>query len=212
MVYDAHIKKTVLFGGFNDINYDNETWLWDGAKWTQVKNNAATARSDAAMWFDPIMNLTVLYGGIGQPTTNDRIERYEDMWSFDGNGWTQMKSITTTPGQRYGAQVAVNPADGHAYLFGGLKLIIDGAKQSQVYQNDLWMWDGTAKQWSQVNTASIPPERENGGLAFDPVANELTLFGGYAGIYRSDLWSLRAGNWILHAESLPQPKRRGIKH
>jgi hypothetical protein len=212
MTYDANLKKTVLFGGFNDLNYVNETWLWDGAKWTQVKNNAAPARSHAAMWFDPLMNRTVIYGGIGQRSTNDRIERYQDMWSFDGTGWTEMKSVTNTPGQRYGAQVAVNPADGHAYLFGGLKLIVDGAKQSQVYQNDLWVWDGKAQQWSQVNTATLPPERENGGLAFDPIANELTLFGGYAGFYRSDLWSLHAGNWAVHAESLPQPRRRGIKH
>ncbi|HEX7138983.1 MAG TPA: kelch repeat-containing protein [Vicinamibacterales bacterium] len=212
MAYDANVKKTVLFGGFNDTNYVNETWTWDGSLWTQIKNNAATARSHAAMWFDPNMNRTVLYGGIGQPSTNDRITRYDDMWSFDGTGWTQMKSVTATPGPRYGAQVTVNPVDGKAYLFGGLELIVDGAKQSQVYKNDLWVWDGKAQSWSQVNTATIPPERENGGLAFDPIANELVLVAGYAGYYRSDVWSLRAGNWVLHPETLPQPIRRGVRH
>jgi hypothetical protein len=178
-----------------------------------VKKNTAPARSHAAMWFDPNMNRTVIYGGIGQRSTNDRIERYEDMWSFDGTGWTEMKAVATQthPGQRYGAQVTVNPADGKAYLFGGLKLIVDGAKQSQVYQNDLWVWDGHAQTWSQVNTATAPPARENGGLAFDPVSNELVLAAGYAGVYRSDVWSLRGGDWVLHTETLPQPRRRGVR-
>lgn len=213
MVYDPNIKKTVLFGGYNDLNYLDETWTWDGTTWVQVKKNTAPARSHAAMWFDPNMNRTIIYGGIGQRTTNDRIERYEDMWSFDGTGWTEMKSVETQthPGPRYGAQVTVNPADGKAYLFGGLKLIVDGAKQSQAYQNDLWVWDGHAQTWSQVNTATLPPARENGGLAFDPVSNELVLVAGYAGVYRSDVWSLRGGDWVLHTETLPQPRRRGVR-
>ena len=73
-------------------------------------------------------------------------------------------------------------------------------------------WDGGSQKWTQVNTGVAPPERENGGLAFDPIANELVLFGGYAGYYRSDVWSLRSGQWLLHAEALPQQRRRGIRH
>jgi len=210
MTYDQNIKKTVLFGGFNDVSYLNETWTWDGTTWTQVDHNNAPARSHAAMWFDPTLKRTVIYGGIGQRSSQDRIERFSDMWSFDGTGWTEMTSVTTTPGQRYGAQVTVNPADGKVYLFGGLKLTVDGAKQSQDYVNDLWVWDG--KAWSQVNTSTIPPARENGGLAFDPIANELVLFGGYAGYYRSDAWALRGGDWVLHPEAIPQPRRRGVAH
>jgi hypothetical protein len=210
MAYDATLKKTVLFGGFNDINYLDETWMWDGATWTQVKKNLPPPRSHSAMWFDPVMKKTLIYGGIGQRSSNDRIERYSDMWSFDGSGWTEMKSVTTTPGQRYGAQVAVDPLSNTVWLFGGLKLVVDGLKQSQVYSNDLWQWDGT--KWTQVSASAPPPERENGGLAFDPISNELVLFGGYAGYYRSDVWGLRNGQWVLKAESLPQPRRRGVKH
>jgi hypothetical protein len=210
MAYDATLKKTVLFGGFNEVNYLDETWLWDGTTWTQVKKNLPPSRSHTAMWFDPVMKKTVIYGGIGQRSTNDRIERFSDMWSFDGTGWSEMKSVTVTPGQRYGAQVAVNPQSNTVWLFGGLKFVIDGAKQSQVYANDLWMWDGS--KWTQVNASAAPPERENGGLAFDPLSNDLALFGGYAGFYRSDLWVLRNGQWVLKAEALPQPRKRGVRH
>ncbi|HEV8435340.1 MAG TPA: kelch repeat-containing protein [Thermoanaerobaculia bacterium] len=211
MVFDEHLNKVVLFGGYNDINYLNETWTWDGTTWAQVNHNNAPARSHAAMWYDPNMKLTVMYGGIGQRSSQDRIERFQDMWSFDGTGWTEM-TVTTTPGQRYGAQVTVNPVDGKAYLFGGLKLTVDGAKQSQNYENDLWVWDGSAKTWSQVNTSTIPPARENGGLAFDPITRELVLVAGYAGYYRSDAWSFRGGDWVLHPEGIQQPRRRGVGH
>jgi N-acetylneuraminic acid mutarotase len=156
------------------------------------------------------MKKTLIYGGIGQRSTNDRIERFSDMWSFDGNGWTEMKSITTTPGQRYGAQVAVDPQSNTVWLFGGLLLVIDGLKQSQVYSNDLWQWDGT--KWTQVDAGTAPPQRENGGLAFDPISNQFVLFGGYAGYYRSDVWGLRNGQWVSQPETLPQPRRRGVKH
>jgi hypothetical protein len=210
IAYDPSLKKTVLFGGYNDVNYLSDTWEWDGTAWTQEKNNLPSSRSHAAMWYDPVMKKTVIYGGIGQRSTNDAIERFSDMWSFDGNGWTQMTSVTNTPGQRYGSQVSVDPTSNSVYLFGGLKLIIDNAKQSQVYQNDLWKWDGT--QWTQLATNAVPPERENGGMAFDPISGDTVLFAGYAGFYRSDLWSLRSGQWLLRADPLPQPRRRGAHH
>src|SRR4029077_8885743 len=44
MADDQTLNKTVLFGGYDGTNYLNQTWLWDGAVWTQVKNNPPTAR------------------------------------------------------------------------------------------------------------------------------------------------------------------------
>ena len=72
------------------------------------------------MWFDPVLHKTVLFGGIGRPRPSDRLQRYNDMWSLDSTGWTQVKP-TTLPNTRYGAQVAVDPRTGHAILFGGLR-------------------------------------------------------------------------------------------
>ena len=34
----------------------------------------------------------------------------------------------------------------------------------------------------------------------------------HSGFYRSDLWVLHNGQWVLKAEALPQPRRRGARH
>src|SRR5207249_2125423 len=111
--------------------------------------------------------------------------RFNDMWSFDGTGWTQIKNVATVPTPRYGAQTAVDPRTGKVLLFGGLVLEVLGATQSQVYGGDLWSWDGTT--WTKLAQNGNPPPRENGGLTYDPASNQMLLFAGYSGFYFSDL-------------------------
>lgn len=205
MVYDSNIKKTVLFGGFHEPDYLDQTWTWDGTAWTQVKKNPATKRALQSMWFDPTLNRTVIYGGIGRQDPEDRIVRYSDMWSFDGNGWTLLKDITTTPGVRYGAQVAVDPVTKKTILFGGLRTDVNGTLQSQVYADDTWQFDG--KTWMKLTTAHTPAARENGFFDYDPSTHALTLFGGYSGFYHSDVWSFKNGDWSPVTEQ-PIPRRR----
>jgi hypothetical protein len=206
--YDQSLKKTVLFGGYNETNYIDDTWLWDGTTWTQITKNLPYDRSHAAMWYDPTMKKTLIYGGIGQRNRDARIERFSDMWSFDGTGWTQMKSITSTPGQRYGTQVVVDPGSKNVYLFGGMKLNVNGNTQTQTYANDFWKWDGA--QWTQITTSTTPPPRENSALAFDPLTNDMITFGGWAGFYRSDLWLFRGNDWTLANEAVPPPPSPGV--
>jgi hypothetical protein len=205
MTYDSTIKKTVLFGG--DVgggNYLDQTWTWDGATWTRVKKNPPTSRALAAMWFDPTLKKTVIFGGVGRKTTEDRIERPNDMWSFDGTAWTQIKNVATLPSARYGAQTAVDPRTGKVLLFGGLTLEVLGATQNQFYANDLWQWDGTT--WTKVSTNGTPPPRENGGIAYDPSIGQMVLFAGYSGFYLSDLWMLDTkNNWTVKAEAVNPP-------
>ena len=205
MVYDQNLKKTVLFGGFHDPDYLSTTWLWDGATWTQVKKNPPTARSLQSMWFDPVLNRTVIYGGLGRQNPQDRIVRYSDMWTFDGSGWTLLKNVTQTPGLRYGAQVAVDPATKKTILFGGLRTDINGTLQTQTYVDDTWQWDGTA--WTKLTTSTTPPPRENGFFDYDPSRGALTLFGGFSGFYHSDVWTFKDGNWSLVADA-PITRRR----
>jgi hypothetical protein len=217
MTYDASIKKTVMFGGFGTVDYIGETWVWDGTTWTRVKRNPPPSRALTSIWFDPTLKKTVIFGGIGRRTSDDRIERFNDMWSFDGSGWTQLKNVTNAPAARYGAQTAIDPRTNKVLLFGGLVLQVNGATQDQKYSNDFWSWDGST--WTQVNpTGATPPARENGALAYDPSSGQIVLFAGYSGFYLSDLWTLDAKNtWTVQAEStnppaVIPPRRRGTGH
>jgi len=209
LVYDQTLKKIVFFGGYNS-GYLDQTWTYDGTAWTQVTKNPPTSRSHTSMWYDPILKKTVIYGGIGRLTSTDRLTRYSDMWSFDGTGWTAVVP-TTTPGMRYGALTAIDPKTNHAVIFGGIRVDTDSTTliQTQVYANDMWDWDGT--NWTQVHTAVVPPPRENGGLALDPLRNQLVMFGGYSGFYNADLWTYGNGNWSQLFEVLNR-RRAAASH
>jgi hypothetical protein len=190
--YDDNLKKVVLFGGHDGTNYIDQTWTWDGKTWVRVKKNPAPSRGLASMWYDPTLKRTVIYGGIGRLTSQDRITRYNDMWSFDGTGWTEINP-TTLPGARYGAASAVDPRNGHLLLFGGLQLIGSGDAQQQVYAGDTWDWDG--KDWKKLTPSGAPPARENAALAFDYLNNQFVMFGGYGGYYLSDIWTFDQNTW-----------------
>lgn len=205
-VYDPTLKKTVLFGGFTGQNttccYSDETWLWDGTKWNRISKNPPPARALTAMWYDPNLKKDVIYGGVGQVTSNDRVTRYSDMWTFDGNGWSQLNPNGGTPGPRYGAQVVVDPHSNHLLLFGGLFDTITPAvppattpTEVQSYVNDMWEWDGSV--WTQLHPPQVPSPRENGRMAFDPTRNEIVLFGGYAGAFFSETWIWDGTTWSI---------------
>ena len=208
LAYDQTLKKIVFFGGFDGVStYLDQTWTYDGTAWAQIKKNPAPSRSLASMWYDATLKKTVIYGGLGRLTVDDRLTRYSDMWSFDGTGWTLI-TPTTNPGMRYGAETVVDPNTNHTFIFGGVRVDVDAANnQVQSYPNDMWEWDGT--NWKQVNTATVPPARENGGWAYDPLRGELVMFGGFSGFYLSDLWSFKNGQWTQLFEVL---NRRRAAH
>lgn len=220
MVYDPTLKRTVLFGGYFNNNFRNDTWTWNGTAWAEVKmdnDERPPHRSQMAMWYDPLLKKVVLYGGIGRGGLNERVTRYSDMWAFNGTGWTKL-NVTETPGVRFGPQVAANPVTGKVLLFGGLRAVPreddpEGEKLRQFFANDTWEWDGGASKWTLIPGNPLTPEpevRENGSMAWDPVASQLVLFAGYAeGFYRSDVWVWTGTDWVPR---LDHASRRRAAH
>ncbi|MDP9194271.1 MAG: hypothetical protein M3P06_21450 [Acidobacteriota bacterium] len=211
MVYDPKLKKTIMFGGYNNNNYRDDTWTWDGTAWTELKmdgDDRPPHRGQAAMWYDPLQQKVILYGGIGRGSVNERVTRYSDMWAFDGTAWTEL-TIAEHPGARFGPQIGVNPVTGKVLLFGGLRVEVreddpEGKALRQFFANDTWEWDGAASRWTRIETDPATPEpevRENGSVAWDPVASQLVMYGGYAeGFYRSDVWEWTGQDWIPRLE------------
>jgi hypothetical protein len=207
--YDPAQKKTVLYGGFDGIQYLRDTWLWDGTNWTEIRRNRVDARALAMMWFDPGAQKMKIYGGIGRPDPEDATRRYTDQWQLDPtNGWTKMSAVTQVPGEVYGAKVLVDPRDKSVRLFGGIRVEPVGTTgRRQVFSDQMWEWKGTS--WSKVelsasdDTDRFPPPRENFMWAYDPSARKNVLFGGYAGFYYSDVWtSVDWTHWMPQVELL----------
>lgn len=186
-VYDPKLKKTVMFGGFDEINYLRETWTWNGTAWTKLSKDAAAPkpRCLTAMFFDPISQRTLLFGGIGRPTSDDAVTRYGDMWAFEGTKWVELKP-SKIPAARYGPAVGYDPATNSVVMFGG-------KDANEIYINEQWEWNGTL--WAQTSPASLPSPRMNGSLAVDPSSGKLTMFGGWSGYYHQEIWTWSAGKW-----------------
>lgn len=205
LVYDENLKKTVFFGGFDiDQNYKDDTWTWDGTNWTEVRRDRPPNRGMHAMWYDPLQKRTILYGGVGREDVEEHVKRFSDMWAFNGNGWTKIP-VTTTPGERLGPQYAVDPNTGKVLLFGGLVHALRDPKNErsghQFYDNETWQWDGASSTWTKLSPTTSPSARQNGRLAYDPVAQRLVLFGGFAGFFFSDLWSWTGTTWEVRPEN-----------
>jgi hypothetical protein len=205
MVYDQNLKKTIIFGGYLQSNYKNDTWAWNGTDWAEIKVNndqRPNRRGLMAMWYDPLAKKTILYGGLGRANVNERISRYDDMWAFDGTKWTKL-TVTTTPGTRFGPQYAVDANTGKLLLFGGLRSEqINENSIRQYFDNETWEWNGSSSTWTKLQPARVPDVRENGGMAWDPSTGRLTMFGGYSrGFYFSDIWTWTGTDWEPDVET-----------
>jgi hypothetical protein len=215
MTYDPKLKKVVLFGGFFNNNYRNDTWTWDGAKWQELdidNDDRPEHRGNGVMWYDAAQQKTLIYGGIGRPNLNRKVTRYADMWAFDGTRWTKLENVTT-PGIRFRPQVRVNPTNGKLFLFGGLRAEnVDEDSIRQFFDNDTWEWDGATSKWTELHPEHRPAPRQNGGLAWDPTTNEMVLFGGYAnGFYHSDVWIWNGSDWRPVPDTFNGPRRRSAR-
>jgi hypothetical protein len=203
LVYDDNIKKVVFFGGYDGQDYKDDTWTWDGTNWAEIRRDRPPNRGVHAMWYDPLAKRTILYGGIGRESIDHRVDRFSDMWAFNGNGWTKL-NVANTPGERLGPQYAIDPATGKLLLFGGLlSEITDPDKETrrQFYDNSTWQWDGSTNTWTKLSPASSPSPRQNGRIAWDPISQKLVLFGGFAGFFFSDLWYWTGTTWEVRPEN-----------
>lgn len=188
--YDPVAKRSFMFGGWAG-NYYRELWKWDGTTWTEIKTDKSKSpkpRMLATFFFDPKSNRLIVFGGIGRPTDEDRVQRYGDMWSFDGTAWQQL-TPTTLPSARYGAFAKYDPLRDRIVMYGGKDV-------NEKYLDEMWEWDGT--NWTKVDAPSTPGPLMNVGMAFDPLTRQMVFYGGWAGYYTSDTWLLnRSNQWTM---------------
>jgi hypothetical protein len=194
----------VLFGGNDNGDLLNETWIFDGANWTQL----SPATSPAGRYFASMTTLAtgpdagdvLLFGGDGYSSYN-----FGDTWIFDGTNWTQLSPATSPPGTSYpsSATMTTGTYAGDTVLFGG-----NGASG---LLNDTWVFDGTT--WTQLSPATSPPARTVASmttLTIGPDAGDVVLFGG-GGVsgYLNDTWVFDGTTWTQLSPATSPPGRFG---
>ncbi|MBK8975084.1 MAG: hypothetical protein IPM29_04105 [Planctomycetes bacterium] len=92
IAFDAFRGVCVLFGGYDNSTYFDDTWQYDGTAWTRVvTDNAPPARGAAQLVFNPLLGALVLHGGYQGSVY------YNDTWEFDGVDWYQVFPQTSPP-------------------------------------------------------------------------------------------------------------------
>jgi hypothetical protein len=171
----------------------NETWKWDGTRWTFLHpTQAPPARTVTTMAYDPNSERVILING-GQP--NADLPR-QDMWAWDGTTWTELHPSPIPPS-------CPEPAVTDRDLSVVLMIACDPARRPD--PGHLWEWDGS--KWSFVAAGGVTPfSRFNPGVAYDPDGHHVMYQGGWRAYGDSvkDTWFLTRGTWSqVHLTTTP---------
>jgi len=95
----------------------------------------------------------------------------------------------TTPSWRTAPATAYDPKRNQVVYFGGH----DGNGNKL---NDTWIWNGDTAKWAS-HPATSPTVRSGAGMVYDPVHQNIVLFGGDGGYdgYLNDTWLWNGSNW-----------------
>lgn len=154
----------------------DQTWAWDGTNWAQLAPSGAPSGfegSPADMTYDPRTTGTLFFGHVnGIPTT----------WSFDGTNWVKAASNAGTASNSF--TMSPDDAASNVVLFGE--------------NGDTWTWDGS--RWTVQNPDHSPSARRGAVMAYDPVHNQVVLFGGSTGTGAdlkelNDVWAWNGTDW-----------------
>jgi WD40 repeat protein len=146
MTYDAQSDVLVLFGGSpgfaSDGDLYGDTWVYDAntGTWTDMDPQASpSAREAAVMWYDPVVDLVFLFGGVKGEGLPWEVFGGEELWGYDyeTNTWTLFR-VDPNPGYRAGSAAVFDVQEGEAMLFGGDRYDVDRRRQGEV--GDMWTY------------------------------------------------------------------------
>jgi hypothetical protein len=159
MVYDRARDRLVMTGG---VMYMDQ-WEWNGQTWAQVPPALVDGyRWNFAMAYDPRRQRTLMTGGQASDFSS---------YEYDGSKWL---SVPSSPSFNNGCVMDYDPNRR------ALEWLVDPDGTGF----EMWEWDGVA--WTKkVPVPTLPPLYRPTGV-FDPIRNELLLFGGRtAGTYQN---------------------------
>ncbi len=168
----------LLFGGHNGTSALGDTWIWDGATWTQRSVAGPSARQYHAM--SALNGKVVLFGGFNGTS------RLSDTWEWDGASWTQRAVAGPEPRRR----MAMATLGGKVVLFGGSSLDGDGGVLDPT---DTWEWNGTS--WTK-RVLTAPSGRVGHRMA--TLGAQTLLFGGDPNVFQTtpgETWTWNGSAW-----------------
>ena len=183
-VYDPNTNSIILFGGYDcNSTYFNDVWVLSNANdvsgtpsWTQLAPSGSPpqARESSVAVYDSTDNILIVFGGDAGSSF------FGDVWvlsNANGTGgtpaWTQLN-----PGSGPAAR------SGHVATYDAVNNImtIEGGYNGSILLSDTWTLSGAngigTPAWTQLVTSTSGPVRRFHSAFYDPVSNEMVVFGG----------------------------------
>ncbi len=192
MVYDIAMKTIVVFGGADEKEVRDDTWLYKNEEWKQLVGKGPTGRTFATMVYDPFRNHTLLFGGnkvlFGDSSSGNTA--LNDTWILKNNEW-KLVHTKHVPPARAEACMAFDEVNNTILLFGGYTFI-DSITRERKRLNDTWAFNGD--DWTMVS--SLGPEPRSGcTMTFDKNSKHCILFGGNIRSSKIPMWYWNGKNW-----------------
>ena len=192
MVYNSLTGKVLLFGGYSTVHSTrvNDMWEFDPSTnvWTELHPVASpSSRSHHAMYFDPIFNEIILFGGY---LNGDTLSDETWIYNCTANNWNQIDPAIH-PSERYGHTFAYDESLQTGVFFGG--------KEHGNLKSETWLFNRTSSTWS-VRYVSAPQARYGTSIVYNPIDANFILFGGDNGYSPigaiDDTWVLNATSYV----------------
>jgi hypothetical protein len=192
MAFDEHRGRLVLFGGYDGVVYLQDTWEWNGTTWTPVATGTGpAARVAPAMAYDPVRQVTWLFGGANTNSLGD-------LWAWNGVSWMQ-PSVGAGPAPRQQTAMTFDPNRNAMILFGGI--VQNGQQYTPV--DDTWICNG--QTWQLLQPATPPYRRGGHRMVTDTARRRVVLLGG-APFDDPFAWEWDGIEWQCVLVSSPTPR------
>lgn len=187
LTFDPLRQRVILFGGVDAGGERDDTWEWDGARWSQVLPASSPRPRSGHVVAQDLRGRLVLFGG-GYATPMGRVELF-DTWEWDGTTWTQ---VPVTP----------SPVVAHAMVYDAARqrtVLLGHVWPTNAESREIWEWDGRA--WSLRDTSLTPVPWGFAPMTYDTARQRLVLVVGSR--YPSVVWECDGRAWTLYHPTAP---------
>jgi hypothetical protein len=204
-IYDPVRDRMIVFGGHNGTSALNDVWalsLSGSPAWTQLApaGTPPSPRHQHSAIYDPLRDRMIVFGGGSF---------LNDVWALSfagGPAWRQLIPSSTQPPSGRVQHTAI-------YDSFRDRMVVYGGITSQGRSSESWVLPLAGDPvWSPISlTGIVGPTPRNGHAAiYDPVRDQMVVFGGFDGSYRNDTWALsfQISDWINLAPAGTPPSVR----
>ncbi len=206
MVYEPIHHRVLLFGGSSHAGFLNDTWEFKLStyQWSKIEVEICPPKcADAEMFFDLPNNEIVLFGGYTPVGYSD------ETWIFNINDnlW-EKQNLSSHPSSRYGHRIVYSSSKDLGVLFAG-----HAFDSSDTINNDMWLYNCSNKQWSEMTVDSPPSIRYWHDMIYDETNEKIIMFGGRKNSYSFDCWGdtweyIEESNQWVEIETNQGPEER----